>query len=1140
MENFFIKGKSQLNVSDKSIYDNSAFIENRSLKTENTRIELPFTPIFMRNLSFDYFLISKDQTLYRINKHKKEIENIGMITDKILAIECAYDKIVILTDKEILLFNAYFNLENSVELESVIVRKSENQSNTIYDSDISVPSNSTFKIRFGDWVFAVIFPSFSLIFDFDLKTLGIIDESIVDAVFIKKYNKFACLHFSSKKIRFFEPNGLEHGDSLDAFGDSLCILKVGGGVLLIANESGVSGYYMKNFFWYKKFTLKGKFYGIEDNSIIMKENGYLCRYYVYRELSDGLVINGNELYYSNFQRAIIPPPFYYKKIAVNDQIHCFSFNKGSLVIVTSLEIHSFLIDKNDNITKTGNRSFAELNIGQPLYADVVEIDGSLIIRTNETVVYLNNRLENCVYDLQNIKDISPSQILKLCDVKGSLAVFCMSGQFCMNSFSITFDFKLTSNFDIQFNSDYTRIYFLSNGVLQYSGIANNTFNRLEQRLSNMSLDENLSPFTYMTDVSSFLIHKQYVLCIIKDALNIVNLIDGATFSSYAEDDLELLTVRGENIILYTRFGTLETISCKLFSLDVVRKLISENKIEEAARKCDKNHIKYSVFFESGEFPSENIRFFDDSQALSMFECMAIPESTCLLSCEYLERLDLNFDYDSILKNMTCTEYNNSCIDVDIILPFFEGFKNFPTRINSYENLKNCEFLFEPLKHTQAITLEPSFSNVNALLRGLNPRKHFSTIINIFIALNRIDLCFYLSDLSKAVKILLTKLSPETICKSSLATFDIEKIIDIHKLCQRDYSTFVSFHNSSKNAKFSVYDYLEKWKLALFYLVEESLEACPTLTADSPEFTQIGDYAVKHNLFDQLLMYTFYNVFKFNFYEFVAKHKQPLDSFYLYKLSGNVSTALRIAKDHLFWKEALELDHTHDVCFYFANLLVQNSRFSEVAEIVEKYFKDYSSAIELYLKGRCISKALSLYKRVDFESGMTYDNIKKKMAKEKVASLIRSTSISYLKNDFIVLNNLLESLGKYKDRLAVVRERLNENMAGTQTTFSYSSLKSSKKALLKDRPGGIFENEYVMNKIRTIALDINKWRIQAEDLLDVFNEFGESSASESLHRHFDPVKTTLKKEINTIWDYRRTDIDFELPNVAKPELSGYFD
>jgi len=242
---------------------------------------------------------------------------------------------------------------------------------------------------------------------------------------------------------------------------------------------------------------------------------------------------------------------------------------------------------------------------------------------------------------------------------------------------------------------------------------------------------------------------------------------------------------------------------------------------------------------------------------------------------------------------------------------------------------------------------------------------------------------------------------------------------------------------------------------------------------------------------------------------------------------------------LLWREALTITSSSDICLYFITALIQNNRPSEAGEIVER-LGDYSSAVELYLEGRSIAKALRLYQTVEFETCNTYNHRKKRLSAEEIRELIRSTAISYLKGDLSELNSLQASLEKYKERLCVVRARLNENMTGTQTTFSYSSMKSSKKALLKDRPGGVFENEYVLNKIRDTVMAINDWRIRCQELLDVFDALGNVEMSEALQLRFKSIDGTLKADVERIWDYRRTDVDFELPNVPMPVLSAYFD
>lgn len=1116
MENFYIRAESHFNVSDPFIYNNTAIIQNGYLKSNNISIKLSFTPIYMKNLSFDFFLISDDQTLYKINKHRKEIENIGTITDKILQVACDYDKIAILTDQELLLFNTYFDLEKSYKFDNATAK-------LIFSNHFD-----QFKVKFGTGLITVISKNCTLIFDFDLKILSKITTEILDMVYIKKYNKFACLCASSSNIRFFEPNGLEHGEPLNCFGDSLYLLAVDQAeILLIVNSSGVIGYFMKNFFWYKKIDLKGSFYEIENNSIIMYKNNSLTKYFVYRELSNGLVINGNDLYYTNLQKALIPPPLYFKSISVDSQILSFCSNMNNIYIITSTGIYNILISTMEIIKYC---KFSDFGISSVIYADLIFINEKLVIRYDKNILFLTENLDK-IEEKIDFKD----NLINILPVGNEIGYFYQNGQLIIKDLILQFDFDINMSFNLKYNPDLGAIFLLSNGKLQYFNILDLLINNL--KVSSDLNNENISKVSlYRNDVSSFLLHNNYILYISKDTFYISSINKEILFSSYAEDNIELLTIRNESIIFYTRFGTLETISSKIFTLDIIKSLINHKNFIDAAKICDQHHINYSIFLENGVFLTENLQGFNDTQALSFFNCISFPKSNFLLKTEYLERLDSCFNYKNAIRNIPGI-HNTDYLKIEHLLPLIN---NFCVKICHPILLKNCAFVFDNIKIDTQITKDPCFSNLNAFLAVLDLNLHFSTVINVLIALDRIDLCFYLPNLQRVVKILLTKLSPEAICKASLTTFNIEKIIETHIICQKDYATFVSFYNSSTNVKFAVYDYLENYKMALFYLIDEIYQNFPDFTLDSPEFQPIFDYVLKFNLFDQLIMYTYYNIFDFNFYELAAKYKEPLDSFYLYKMAGNINMANNIAKTHLFWKEALEICSSNENCYDFTVILIQNNKFSEAGEIVETHLKDYSSAVELYLRGRNVDKALKLYKTANFEEIQTYDNIKKRLSKEKIGELILSTSISYLKADFAMLDTLLESYNKYKERLSVVRARLNENMAGSQTTYSYSSMKSSKKALLKDRPGGLFENEYVLNKIRKIVLDINHWRILTEDLLAVFKEFEQEHPIESHNNRFEPIKTTLRKEVEEMWNYRRTDVDFELPNVEMPVLSMYFD
>lgn len=1117
MENFFVRAKTREAISENFIYDNSALVESSVLKFgNNPPLQLPFIPVVMKNMRFDYFLISEDKTLYRINKHQLEIESIGAVVDNILAVECGYDRVVILTDKELLLFNPYFDLEKSVCLKDLSVRN----------------CNAPAKIRFGTDVISIIFETQMIMVDLSLKITGAVEEAISDAVFIKKYNKFACLVKSTQNTKFFEPNGLEHGTPLEASGDSIYFLNVEScEILLVSDQTHTVGYFMKNFFWYKKFVLPGNLHSTEENVIVILENGFLYKYSVFRELSEGLVINGNLLHYTNFQMALIPPPFYLRQISLDSQILCFSSLGNDMCLATSLGISVFSLDTESHFTDGPKCLFSELNMKQPLYVDLLMTLDAICLRTDSEIVFLDRNLKITELPMY-LKQLKPANILKLYRVRDGMAAFCTDGTLHFRNTVLSLDYTFPACFDIQFNEDFTKFYLHSSRRLKEYNLSGNE--DLTKMMSDVNINDKNS-LRQLSDVSSFKIYSPYLLYISKNTFCMKNLKTDNSFNSYAEDKLEIITLRDTSVVFYTRFGTLESLVVRLLVVERIEKLISENKIAEAATKCDQNYIGYSLFFNNDEFPARNLCLLKDSQILSLFNCMEIPKMQFLLTNEHLKRLIYSFNPDVILKNIKSYIPASECIDVNLLMPFLENF-----HVNEeLQPLKNCDFLFVQHNVSDVITLHPRISHINAFLKYLNPESNLTTIVNILMTLNRVDLCFYLPNQQRVIKILLAKISPGTICKASLLTFDVDKIISVHKQCQLDYATAVSYFTSNDNIKFAIYNYIEDHTCALFYLAKEIFQNTPNITTESEGFLKITNYATSHNLLDQLLMYTFFNVFNFNFYEYVATKKTPIEAFNLYKISNNIDAAIDIGKTHLFWRETLDLDSSIKTCRHFIAVLIQNNRPSEAAEIVKR-LGDYSSAVGLYLKGRCLSEAIDLYQTASFEPGNTYDGIRDRLGREAVGEMIRSAAISYLRSDISELNSLRESLEKYKARLATVRARLGENMGGTHTTFSYSSMKSSKNALLKDRPGGIFENEYVLKKISDIVVRIDSLRCLGEDLLLVFDAFGETTAVETLHRHFEPFEKTLRSDIEGIWNYRRADVDIELPNVPMPTLSSYFD
>lgn len=1139
MENFFILEREEIVCGQSFIYDNGAKLHNKTILFNSESIEIPFSPVYFKNLTFDFLLLSEDQTLYRINKFKKILESIGTITDRILAISCGNDKIVILTDKEILLFNSYFDLEAHIDLLKVYEASIAEEFDTL---------NSKYKIVFGDDIFVIITPVSAIILSFDLSINGIYKDSILDAVFISKYNKFACISTHEHCIKFIEPNGLEHGEPLNDFCENLKSLFIGDTQLILLDKKDhVVGYYQKNFFWYKKFTLKGKLYSTEDNSIIVKDDNSLFQYFLFKEKAINFVINGSILYYTNFNRAIIPPPFYYKAINFESEIFCFCFFRSTLACADQCGISLFSIDGKDQIIKTQFISYKELGLDVEHVFEVLLTSQSIYLRVIKGIYKID-------IASHSIEKMNASQnVLRMFYSDEKLMFLLDSGDFTVENMLYHFNFSKKENFDVQIKND--EIFLLNSGNLQTIKLEN--LSNLTKSTASLSLNSeqpnNSKPITSFnsninqaielyTDVSSFLLHDNYLLYIIKDEFIVLDRISNEKTCSYAEEHMEILTVKDNTIIFSTRFGSLETVTNKLFSIAIIKKLIESNSIYEAAVKCDLNHVDFSIFIGNSGFPAELIPQFTDSQALSFFNSLKIPKHEFLLENEIVERLDLNFDEKFVTRDIPFKINISSCIPNEISKRFLIDL-NVDSEINF--NLKNAEFLKNPIKIPKLITQESTMENINAFLNFLTIEKHFSTIVNVFIALNRVDLCFYLPNIQKVVKILLTKLCPENICKASIYTFDVEKIILTHKLCQRDYASFISFFTSCENQKFSIYRYLENPKLSLYHLVNHHLK-------NNLPIDEILQYSVSNNVINCLMMFTYHNVFNFSFYSYIAKYKEPLDGFYLFKNDGNTSKAMELAIDNLYWREALDLNSSDENCILFVKLLAAKSRYVEAGEIFEKFFNDYTLSVELYLKGRAILRALELYRTKEFSKGINYDKLanglcdvvalksfEHKLSKEDIRSMILESCLKYSKNDIATINALIETFVKYKNRLQHVRTRLNENMNASQTTFTYSSIRSTQKALIKDRPGGIYENEFVMNKISKTVAEICELRCQVEEILKVFEEFDEIESKNLLLKAFEPLKNTLRSDVDDIWNYQRTDVDINLPIVLKPLINEYF-
>ncbi|KAI5170437.1 hypothetical protein PAEPH01_1427 [Pancytospora epiphaga] len=146
-----------------------------------------------------------------------------------------------------------------------------------------------------------------------------------------------------------------------------------------------------------------------------------------------------------------------------------------------------------------------------------------------------------------------------------------------------------------------------------------------------------------------------------------------------------------------------------------------------------------------------------------------------------------------------------------------------------------------------------------------------------------------------------------------------------------------------------------------------------------------------------------------------------------------------------------------------------------------------------------------------------------------------------KNEVLALKELESFFDKNVERIEKVRDRLDSNVEMSQSSHSSStSSKSVRNALIKDRPGGVYENEYVLNKLRDVVLDIVKLYQRTLSLLEIFEMGGLCECMKAYRDTFGNLRLTLRGKVDRLWEYKRHDYDPNRPIIAKPELPLFFE
>lgn len=1142
MENFCIGHSETVEFATDSYHYGGGWVDGSVLCSGATRLALPFAVEHFRAMQYDYLLISAGHVLYRVNKCRMAVEEVGALHGPAMAVETGRDSIVIVGEEELFVFNAYFDLVAS-RPHAMALRR-----------------GARCRIVWADDLFCVLTDGGSFTYSLGLELLHS-NRPVSSAVFISRYNKFACA--VDGLVRFIEPNGLEHGDPLPASCEELALLRVDGEELLLAISAGrIEAFYMKNFYWYKKLAIAGAFLCCEENKIVLRQPRSVALLYIYREMADGFVIDGCVLKYTNLSAALIPPPYFYKAIELGSQVDSYARAGDRLYVLAGQRLHRYRLE-DDCLYLQGTDS-----PGLPETPnEMAVVGGCLLLRCGNEIYALENGRARCLLSLPG------PRVVRMCDIGGQIGVLLADGSLgragppsdaCPRSslqtlhrfrFDVRKSFKLEVHTNLQSSGRErrpARAYFLSDGALQTADLS--------------STDACAAASRHCTprggDVISFLVHKQYLIYTSKDRLVIE---DGGLVCgrAYADPGQSLLGVHGGRIISQTRFGSLEATSSKVFGREQVKEHIAAGRYREAASICDSSHIGYEIFYDGGKCPASLVDALDDRQVLSLVRVLEV-DGPVLHENDSIERLRMAFRPEMIYEDYagrggpSGKDRLASCfISGDSPGPFIrsDSVKHlFATPYHDALIVLPCAPAQQGPASDAILDTGDVVGSINAILRRLVPDRHPNAIVGLFIHIGRPDLCFYLPSLHRVSKMLVGLISTDDILKAAVRTLSMEKIGAAYKACQSDVLPFAAFYNSCSSLEHSIYDYLEEREKALYYLVRAASGRSFVELDGMGEDVRDGitGYVERHGLFDQLLMYQYYGIFNINFYPYVARRASPEKAFVLCMLGGDRKTALDIAYKNVLWREALGEFAEAEARARFIGLLVERGRYSEVGEIYDEHVKDYEKAIEYYMMGACYGGAVGAWRKLrcmglgrlavgdGCGGGEDKENAGGRAEAVRDGSMLIDLSRVALKNEIVKLDELAGSFGRYKERIGQVRQRLNENIELSQTSHSHSSLKTVRNALVRDRPGGAYEHEYVLNRLRETVLGIVEWRSRTESLLEIFAAFGADECRDAHARAFSGMGRELRSEVERLWEFRRHDYDPNRPVIEKPLLTAYFE
>ncbi|KAM0674552.1 hypothetical protein GVAV_002170 [Gurleya vavrai] len=992
-------------------------------------------------------------------------------------------------------------------------------------------------------------------------------------------------------IKFMEPNGLFHGKEIHFDEEILNIKFNGENELFVITKNKTKQYFniliSCNNFWYKKIKMEFEgtfccffkneiyfnvFLNLEKSKIdedlyvnntslidkkILNERS-IVKYKIIKKVNCVnnivFIIDDNKLYVTDFNKKIIPLPFYDICMSFKKSIMCFDCNENYLVFC----FEDFIVVYDHSYKKICKKKWYEiLNKNFGIHKIQIINDDIIIFFDNRTI-YLNidlqekkysNSNNNNIYKILKVKkdNLFEYKIIDFVNFNYSFRKYydhlIKNCNIYENQEDLNSKIKKTLDFDIN-QEGKNRIdkikksldFDLNNESKNNTIIENENFFEIYQEDKNYIIKCNEKFFVFGLD--NLFVFKMFLITSFENKLVVFDLIVG-DYEIYPlnEPNLRIITILKYNKILFMApRGNFEVFAPKIMIKNEIFNFLESKKYRKVNQSIKKNFINFDLllgmeihldeFYEKENF----VQF-----VIHVYNALYIKTTKQNKIKDMEEELNEKMKGFKI-ENKYC---NNKC-ENEKIVKLISKLNLLHSEINNSEKKlinKNITLIYK----NEIKSIEDANDFLKFIMFFLKEKNYFEEMVKIYGKLGKIENALKIIknfDL-KFIKILQVSVEDEEIIKNVVGIYDLEFAKNIICILQKSIHLdfIISCSENELEKRISINKILDRKEKVLFYLSEKNYDIAEINYIKENNLYEILPLFEKYNQ-NQNLCGNKFNIFPFQIFNFLSEFdivlffNKKIDGFYmkiyaeyLYKIDKEKSIdffisafealkAFDIACEIYNLNKALFIveNHLKDVNFYVKIIkrAIEKENFDLIGNIYKNYLDDKENAYKNYYNAKNYKECLSIDKK-KFD-----DNLKNTI----------NENLNDIKN---YCNEIKENVIRFDDIIIKRKENYEDYL--TETTFTSNKSRKSTKSKLRNKIGSRYEKEYVLDQLRQFMVKIkNSYNsiLQIIDLID-------TEIIEDFKKKSNLLVEEIKEKYNACFDYSDPIYDPERPIIAKEDM-----